>query len=75
VNAWDLFFSWPAGGTWSNLAASLEWAIIVVVAIWVFRDHIGKHLAAWWNKHHGEHAIEQHLEALRRHEKEKRDHS
>jgi len=39
---------------------------------YLLRDRIGRRLAAWWAKHHGPHAIAQHLEALRRHEAEKR---
>lgn len=71
MNVISLFFSWPAGGTWSNMIASFEWAIVAFTCIWLFRDHIGRHLAKWWHKHHGPHAVEQHLEALRRHEENK----
>lgn len=67
-----LFFDWPDGGTWSNMIASLEWAVVAVGSVWIFRDHIGRKLAAWWNKHHAEHAINQHLEALRRHEESRK---
>lgn len=53
------------------MIASLEWAAVALTSIWLFRDHIGKHLAAWWAKHHGPHAIAQHREALRQHEESK----
>lgn len=53
------------GATWGNNTAWLESLIVGGLAVWVFRDHIGKRLAAWWAKHHGPHAINQHLEALR----------
>jgi hypothetical protein len=26
VTAWQAFFSWPSGGVWGNLLASLLWA-------------------------------------------------
>lgn len=26
MSAWQVFFSWPAGGVWSNILASLIWA-------------------------------------------------
>jgi hypothetical protein len=38
---------------------------------YLLRDQIGRRLAAWWAKHHGPHAIAQHLEALRQHDAEK----
>lgn len=55
MSTWSLFFGWPAGGTWSNLVASLEWVAVAAVFVWLFRDRIGRHLAAWWHKHHGQH--------------------
>lgn len=59
------------GATWGNNTAWLESLIVGGVTVWAFRDHIGKHLAAWWAKHHGPHAINQQLEALRQHEQGK----
>lgn len=61
------------GATWGNNTAWLESLIVGGVAVWAFRDHIGKHLAAWWAKHHGPHAIAQHREAMCQHEKEKKN--
>lgn len=58
--------------TWGNNMAWLESLLILGGAAFWKRDKIGRHLAAWWAKHHGEHAIEQQLEALRRHEEAKR---
>jgi hypothetical protein len=53
-----LFFSWPAGGTWSNTLAWLEDAALAFFAVWYFRDHVGKHLAAWWRNHNVKHVDE-----------------
>lgn len=61
---------WQA--TWANNVAALESAVIVAALAAVRRDWIGRHLAAWWSRHRREHEIEHHLEALRRHEAEKR---
>lgn len=55
MNTWGLFFSWPAGGTWSNMIASLEWVVVAGITVWCFRDRLGRRLAAWWHKHHKEH--------------------
>jgi hypothetical protein len=56
------------GATWGNNTAWLESLIVTGLAVWGLRDHIGKHAAAWWAKHHGPHAVRQHLEAMRQHE-------
>jgi hypothetical protein len=68
----DLFGpgTWGAGG---NIAAAPILAAIGSGVTWLLRHRIGRALAAWWNRHHREHAIEQHLEALRRHEASKRE--
>lgn len=58
------------GTTWGNNMAQLEWTLLLAVLGWLGRDHIGRHLAAWWAKHHGPHAIAQHKQALREHEEE-----
>jgi hypothetical protein len=50
-----LFFAWPDGGTWSNTIAWLEDAFVASFFLWFFRDHIGKRLATWWQKHHAPH--------------------
>lgn len=60
------------GATWANNLAWLESLAATGLVLWVKRDAIGKRAAAWWNRHHREHAIELHLEALRRHEEAKR---
>jgi hypothetical protein len=61
-------------GTWGTGGNMVAWVICGVLAVtggWIFKDVIGRKAAAWWAKHHGPHEIEQHLEALRRHEQEK----
>lgn len=58
--------------TWSNNLAWLESLLIAGAITFWKRDHVGKHLAAWWAKHHAEHAIAQHREALRQHEEAKK---
>lgn len=65
---WRLFFGWPAGGTWSNMIASLEWAVIATVAIWLYRERIGPRLAGWWQKHAGTHEhVSAEIRSLREH--------
>lgn len=59
--------------TWANNLAALEWAAVAGAIAVVKRDAIGRHVAAWWSGHRREHEIEHHLEALRRHEAEKRE--
>ena len=27
MSVWQVFFGWPQGGVWSNVAASLLWAV------------------------------------------------
>lgn len=66
----DLYdVAWLA--TWGNNMAAVEWAVIVGLSTMLMRHKIGRYLAAFWAKHYGAHAIEHHLEALRRHEEEK----
>jgi len=50
-----LFFSWPDGGTWSNTIAWIEAILLAAFSTWYLRDHVGRSLAAWWNKHYGPH--------------------
>ncbi len=73
MSTWHLFFAWPAGGTWSNMIASIEWVAVAGVFMWLFRDRIGRRLAAWWHKHHEPHLIAAHLKALEQHERDKLD--
>jgi hypothetical protein len=43
---------------WSNLLSNpIAWAAAIVGAV-VFRRWLGRHLAAWWHRHHGPHARE-----------------
>ena len=46
-----LFFAWPNGGTWSNTIAWLEDAFFGALFMFIFRDRVGKRLAAWWHRH------------------------
>jgi hypothetical protein len=57
--------------TWGNNTAWLESLILLGIFTYVFKDYIGMRLAKWWHKHHKEHDISNHLEALRRFEAEK----
>lgn len=37
MNTWDLFFSWPAGGVWSNLIASaITTTLAGTLVVWRF---------------------------------------
>jgi hypothetical protein len=56
------------GATWGNNMSAAEWSVVLGIGGWLGRDHIGKHLAAWWGKHYAPHAIAHHREALRQHE-------
>lgn len=51
------------GQLWPNVAADPITALIAVGAAWLFRDRIGRHLVAWWHKHHQAHLA--HLAAER----------
>lgn len=45
-------------GTWGTGGNLVAWALCGVVAGvfgYIFRDRIGRRLAAWWHKHHGGH--------------------
>jgi hypothetical protein len=66
----DLFGAgtWGAGG---NVVVDAGGMMLGSLAGYLGRDHIGRKLAAWWAKHHGPHAIEQHKQALREHEASK----
>ncbi len=47
-----LFFSWPDGGAWSNVAAMPLCGVVAVVFAVFFR----KPAARWWGRHFGMHA-------------------
>ena len=49
-----------------NVLAEPLCAVLTLAATWPFRHRIGAGLAAWWARHHHEHAVAQHLEALTR---------
>lgn len=44
--------------TWGNNIAWLESLAIGAIGIWLFRDHIGRHLVRWFHKHHLAHLAE-----------------
>lgn len=59
----ELFFSYfgfPHGAVWSNVAAEPIIVALTAACIFPLRHKIGKHLVAWWHKHHTAH-----LESLR----------
>ena len=62
-----LFFAWPDGGAWSNVAAMPLCGVAAAVAAFLFRDHIGRAVSGWWRRHLGHHAelaeIKAHLAA------------
>jgi hypothetical protein len=60
---------WDA--TWGNNMAAAEWGLLTGILGWAGRDHIGRKLAAWWDKHNGPRAVERHKQALREHEQER----
>jgi hypothetical protein len=68
-----LFFAWPQGGTWSNAIEQAEGAVLITLVGWAARDHIGRKLAAWWDRHAGPHAVKRHKQALREHEAGKQE--
>jgi hypothetical protein len=51
-----LFFAWPNGGAWSNVAAMPLCGIAAGIAAFIFRDHIGRALSGFWRRHFGHHA-------------------
>lgn len=65
------YIFWQA--TWGNNTAWLESLLLTGLTIFFVRDRLGKRFAAWWARHHHEHMVAAHLEALRRHEEEKRE--
>jgi hypothetical protein len=54
--------------TWGNNMAWLESLAAAGLVAWLARDHIGRHLAAWWDRHHGPHVVKRHKQAMREHE-------
>jgi hypothetical protein len=55
--------------TWGNNMAWLESVAVTAGAVWIFRDRVGRRLAAWWASHHGTHATAHYLAALREHQR------
>jgi hypothetical protein len=57
--------------TWGNNVAWLESLAVAALGGFLFRDTIGRKLAAWWDKHHGPHVVRRHKQAMREYEAEK----
>lgn len=55
MNPWQAFFGWPDGGVWANILAWVIGLVLAGACGWLFRDHIGRHLAAWLHHHHQAH--------------------
>ena len=51
----------------SNVGAMPACSIVAAVFGILGRNWIGRRLAKWWDKHHGPHAVNRHLEALQAH--------
>ena len=51
-----LFFAWPGGGAWSNVAAMPLCGVAAGVSAFLFRDHIGRACSGWFRRHLGHHA-------------------
>lgn len=56
---------WPQW-LFSNFAPDLALTAAAALAAFLGRHKLGAKLAAWWARHHHEHAVQQHLEALSR---------
>lgn len=50
-----LFFNWPGGGAWSNVAAMPLCGVLAGVAAYLLRDRLGRALKGWWARHLGHH--------------------
>lgn len=59
------------GVTWGNNLAQLEWWALAGALGWLGRDRIGRKAAAWWDKHHGPHAVKRQKQAIAKHEAER----
>lgn len=57
---------WQA--TWGNNLAWLESLAATAVAVYLFRDRLGRRAAAWWHRHHAPHIRAELAAALERKE-------
>lgn len=48
-----LFFSWPQGGAWSNVAAMPLCGALAALAAFLVRDRLGRALSGFWHRHFG----------------------
>lgn len=51
-----LFFAWPNGGAWSNVAAMPVCGVIAAVFAVIFKDRLGRAISGWWHRHLGHRA-------------------
>lgn len=56
--AFDSFFAWPDGGVWSNIAASLLWAVPAGYAVLRRQARMHAEQLATLKGHHAEHMAE-----------------
>ncbi len=50
------FFAWPSGSVWPNFVQAALWVRGAGFAGWYLRDHVGRSLVGWVNRHHEEYA-------------------
>ena len=50
-----LFFNWPGGGAWSNVAAMPLCGVLAGIAAYLLRDRLGRALSGFWHRHFGHH--------------------
>jgi len=61
------FFAWPSGSVWPNFVQAALWVGGAGFAGWYIRDHMGRGLVGWVNRHHEEHAarrLEEHHDRI-----------
>lgn len=56
---------WPQW-LFQNFAPDVVLTAFAAVPVWLGRHKIGRSLAAWWAKHHHQHAVQAHLDAMTR---------
>lgn len=70
---WRSLFGPGTWGTAGNIVAAVILGALSVLAGYLGRNHIGRRLAAWWDLHHGPHAVKRQRQALAEHEAAKRE--
>jgi len=51
------FFAWPSGSVWPNFVQAALWVLGAGFTGWYLRDHVGRRLVGWLNRHHEIHAV------------------